>query len=162
MSMQRPLEGLLRPPLEWYSALVSLVSAGLLYMDTDNFLLPAQMAYVGAIGFGIFSLVRFKQGFRIWRYQRNLKRMPTYSMNSQQLPVSQKRLFLGKGFLWTPQHTQRLRDLDLDYNLKFRYPSKFYHLARRLEFAWENKIFLKTHSADTKERFYFKSSSPLS
>ena len=46
--------------------------------------------------------------------------MPTYTMNSVQLPVSIKTLFLGKGFLWTTEHTQRLRDLDLDYNLSLQ------------------------------------------
>ena len=30
MSMQRPLEGLLRPPVEWYSSTMSLTAAGLL------------------------------------------------------------------------------------------------------------------------------------
>lgn len=143
MTMQRPLEGLLRPPLEWYSSAVSLAAAALLTTGTSNFLLPTSFAYSSAVGLACFSAFRFKQGCRVWRYQRNLKRLPTYTMNSKQLPVSQKRLFLGKGFLWTPTHTQRLRDLDLDYNLKFRYPSKLYQWARQREFAWENKAFLK-------------------
>lgn len=141
MTMQRPLEGLLRSPLEWYSSLVSLAGAGLLCAYTTHFLLPTEVAYCSATGLLLFALLRLKQGYRVWRYQRNLKRMPTYTMTSRQLPVSQKRLFLGKGFLWTPLHTQRLRDLDLSYHLKYRYPSYRYQLARRLEYVWENKQF---------------------
>lgn len=144
MSLQRPLEGLLRPPVEWYSSTMSLAAAGLLCAYTSDFLLPTSLAYAGGIGLSLLGLLRFKQGFRIWRYQRNLKRMPTYAMSSKQLPVSQQRLFLGRGFLWTPLHTQRLRDLDLSYNEKYRYPSKAYRLARDLEFRWENKKLLKS------------------
>lgn len=143
MSMQKPLEGLLRPPLEWYSAATGFAAASVLYAKTAYFLLPTSFAYTGIAGLSLFSLLRFKQGYKIWRYQRNLKRMPTYTITSKQLPVSKKRLFLGKGFLWTPLHTQRLRDLDLDYNLKYCYPSSFYRWTRHAEFAWENKILLK-------------------
>lgn len=143
MTMQRPLEGILRPPLEWYSTVISLAAAVLLTTHTSYFLLPSLLAYMSAIGLVGFAAWRFKQGYRVWRYQRNLKRMPTYTMNSKQLPLSQRRLFLGKGFLWTPTHTQRLRDLDLDYNLKYRYASKLYQWARQCEFSWENKAVLK-------------------
>lgn len=143
MTLQRPLEGLLRAPIEWYSSLTSLTAAGLLYVDPNNFLLPTSLIHAGAVGLVVFGSLRFKQGYRTWRYQHNLKRMPTYTITSKKLPVSHKRLFLGRGFTWTPLHTQRLRDLDLEYNLKFRYPSKAYQLARRLEFVWERKPILK-------------------
>lgn len=82
------------------------------------------MAHGLACALICFGCYRFKQGYRIWRYQRNLKRMPTYIVSDKYLPVSDKKLFLGKGFLWTAQHTQRLRDLDLDYNLHYKYPSR--------------------------------------
>lgn len=139
MTMQRPLEGLLRPPLEWYSTAVSLAGAGLLSMCTNNFLLPTSFAYSCAVGLSCFSALRFKQGYRIWRYQRNLKRMPTYTMTSKQLPVSQTHLFLGKGFKWQTIHTQRLRELDLSYNAHYREESRIYKLARQLELRLANK-----------------------
>jgi conjugative coupling factor TraD (TOL family) len=120
MSMQRPLEGLLRPPLEWYSALAGLTAAGGLVVSTSTFLMPASLAYASAATLSLFALVRFKQGHRIYRYTRNLKRMPSYSMGAKELPVSKTHLFLGRGFAWKTIHTQRLRDLDLDYNAKYR------------------------------------------
>jgi conjugative coupling factor TraD (TOL family) len=141
--MQTPLEGLLRPPVEWYSTAVSLAGVGLLCVYPESFLLTANMAYMGAVGLSAFALWRFRQGYKIFRYQRNLKRMPKYTMSSHEMPVSQKQLFLGRGFLWTPTHTQRLRDLDLSYNLHYRYPSKLYQWARQKEFAWENRQLLR-------------------
>jgi len=143
MSMQTPLEGLLRPPVEWYSMAVSFTSAGLLCAYPDLFLLNSNMADMGAVGLTAFASWRFYQGYKIWKYQCNLKRMPKYTMSSSEIPVSQKHLFLGRGFLWKPTHTQRLRDLDLSYNLHYRYPSRFYRWARSREFAWENRPILK-------------------
>jgi conjugative coupling factor TraD (SXT/TOL subfamily) len=90
----------------------------------NYFLLPEKTLKQLAIISFLFGCYRFKQGYRIYRYQKNLKRMPSYKMAADDLPISDKKLFLGKGFLWTAQHTQRLRDLDLSYNLHFKYPSK--------------------------------------
>jgi conjugative coupling factor TraD (SXT/TOL subfamily) len=121
--MHTPLEGLLRPPIEWVTTLATVVAALLFLTYPSLFLLSHKMAYSLAFAWVCFGAYRFKQGYRVWRYQRRLKRMPAYTIGTQQLPVSDKKLFLGKGFLWTAQHTQRLRDLDLDYNLHYKYPS---------------------------------------
>jgi hypothetical protein len=115
--MQTPLEGLLRPPVEWITSMAAFMAALVFVRKPDLFLLSENFVHGLACLFILFGIYRFKQGYRVWRYQRNLKRMPTYTMTSKELPVSEKKLFLGKGFLWTVQHTQRLRDLDLDYNL---------------------------------------------
>lgn len=143
MSMQSPLEGLLRPPLEWISCIAAFLGSILLSMMPSLFLLTNKWAYFFSFILLIFSGRRFRQGLKIWRYQSNLKRMPSYSITSQQLPVSKSKLFFGNGFLWTTQHTQRLRDLDLDYNLHFKNPSKLKEWARRNEVNWENKNILK-------------------
>ena len=123
MSMLAPLEGLLRPPVEWITTLAACIAALLLVLHPDLFLLSDYLAYWCACALALFACYRFKQGYRIWRYQRNLKQMPTYRITSKELPVHKDKLFLGKGFLWTTKHTQRLRDLDLDYNLHYKNPS---------------------------------------
>jgi conjugative coupling factor TraD (TOL family) len=143
MSLEKPLEGLLRPPLEWYSASASCAVMGLLFFSTQIFFLPPLLMKIAMSLLAIFSFLRFKQGLRIKRYHLNLKRMPTYTMSSQQMPVSAKGLFVGKGFLWQPIHTQRLRDLDLSYNISYRYPSSSYYKARRFESRFEKIFFLK-------------------
>lgn len=146
MSLNRPLEGLLRPPVEWYSSAVGLTAAGLLSLHANVFLLPKIMADYATLGLCAFSLWRFKQGYLIWRYQRNLKRMPRYFMSSSQLPVSSKHLFLGRGFLWKTIHTQRLRDLDIAENQHYCHTSSLHDKARQAEFHWEKKR-LRKHLA---------------
>src|SRR5690606_1207810 len=61
------------------------------------------------------------------------RRLPRYVMTSRNVPVSQGRLFLGRGFLWTQLHTHRLAQT---YRAEFRHyvePTPAYRLARRLE-----------------------------
>lgn len=147
MSLQRPLEGLLRPPVEWYTTAVCFSGAAMISTYTPYFLMPTSLTQASILSIVVLGCARLLQGYRVWRYQRNLKRMPVYAISSQELPVSKKWLFLGKGFLWTSKHTQRLRDLDLSYNLAYRYPSKLYHHIRQLEFQWENLPFLKPIAA---------------
>ncbi len=143
MSMHKPLEGLLRPPLEWYSALAASTGALLFLAWPEAFLMSHALEYATAILLLAISLLRAKQGYRVFRYQCNLKRMPTYRINSQQIPESDRKLFLGKGFLWTTTHTQRLRDLDLQYNLHYKNPSSLKQWARRKELQWEHKPLYK-------------------
>jgi len=138
MSMHKPLEGLLRPPVEWYSAGVAFVGCFSVAIFPHAFMVPKYVAQISALVLLASGLCRFKQGYRVWRYQRNLKRMTVYKITSQQLPISHKKLFLGKGFLWTAQHTQRLRDLDLTYNLHYKLPSSWKLWARKKELAWEH------------------------
>ena len=140
MSLQKPLEGLLRPPLEWTTSSVAVIS-GLLYLAYSHLFFVDLFAYPISILLFLGAYYRARQGYRVWRYQRRLKHMPIYTMTSAQLPVSQHTLFLGKGFLWTTEHTQRLRDLDLDYNLAYKQPDRWKQWARQKSIAWENKSY---------------------
>ncbi len=143
MTLQKPLEALLRPPLEWFTSASSWAVACIWLYFPDYFLLPDQTIKQFAIVLFLFGFYRFKQGYRIYRYQKNLKRMPMYKMTSDELPVSDAKLFLGKGFLWTAQHTQRLRDLDVGYHLHFKYPSRLKAWLKQKELHWEKRPWLK-------------------
>lgn len=147
MTMQQPLEALLRPPIEWMTTATACLAALLFLRIPEMFLVSVRCGQSLALGLSLFGLYRFKQGYRVYRYQRNLKRMPSYTMTSKELPVSDHRLFLGRGFLWTAQHTQRLRDLDIAYNLHFKYPSRLKKWARDKEFQWEKRALLKNSAA---------------
>jgi conjugative coupling factor TraD (TOL family) len=151
MSMQTPLEGLLRPPVEWITSMAAFMAALVFVTQPALFLLSENFVHGLACLFVLFGIYRLKQGYRVWCYQRNLKRMPTYIIASKELPASKKKLFLGKGFLWTAQHTQRLRDLDLDYNLHFKYPSRLTRWARKKELLWESKPILNYFSKHLKK-----------
>ncbi len=137
MNLQRPLEGLLRPPLEWYTTLVSAISSGLLILFPKWFVLPPTWAYSVASLLAILGLLRFQQGYRVIRYQRRLRQMPRYGLTPEHIPAPPEALFLGKGFLWTTQHTQRLRDLDLSYNLPYKNPSRIQRWLQKHR-AWWN------------------------
>ena len=47
---------------------------------------------------------------RVIKYTKNLRRLSRYVLNSKKIPVSDKKLFLVKGFKWEAIHTQRLLD----------------------------------------------------
>lgn len=123
-SLYQPLEGLLRPPLEWFSAITAF---GLLF-SLNGFsiflLLPEALKELSYMGLLFFAGWRFWQGYQIWCYHRHLKHAPDYIISSKNLLIKTDQIFLGKGFLWEPIHTQRLRDLDLPYNQIYTVPSK--------------------------------------
>lgn len=143
MSLHKPLEALLRPPLEWYTAIACSTAILLLLRWPNVFLMSPTLAHCTTAALSALVLLRFKQGYKIFRYHRNLKQMPIYRMTSTQIPVSARKLFLGKGFLWTTTHTQRLRDLDLPYNLHYKNPSWYKRWARQKELRWEHQPLLQ-------------------
>ncbi len=59
--------------------------------------------------------------------------MSFYSMTSKEIPVSNERLFVGKGFRWEQKHTQRLVDTYLPQYAPYVEPSEWTNKARRLE-----------------------------
>ena len=109
--MTYPIESLLRCPVEWYSSIACLIVAGVLFLFTSYFWIDSRANDVIAIGLMLLALHRFLQGFHVLRYQKNLKGQGEYSLSSDELPISHKTLFLGKGFLWHAEHTQRLHEL---------------------------------------------------
>jgi len=67
-----------------------------------------------------------------------MKRLPEYQVRADQIPVSRYKLFLGKGFRWTQQHTQRLRDTLKPEVQRYVLPGFLYQWARQKEVAWES------------------------
>lgn len=138
--MKYPVENLLRPPLEWWSASTSMMMALLLLSARpEKFLLTPMLVKYLVIALLLFGGLRFWQGYCVMRYQRYLKRLPWYSISSQRIPVSHKKLFLGKGFRWQIRHTQRLyycQQPDAQIYLRSNW---FYRLARHCEVAWEDQ-----------------------
>jgi conjugative coupling factor TraD (TOL family) len=110
MSGNTILEANLRPPIElwsttvaWSIALIALVAPWALMMPPLLGLVCAALA----IGFG---WVRLRQALRIMRYQRGLKFTRITRVAPSRLPVGKDQLYLGQGFEWTQQNTQRKLD----------------------------------------------------
>ena len=107
MKADDTLEALLRPPVElwstltvWGVALVAIVAPWALMM-------PPWMGYVLATVAGYFGWVRMKQALHILKYQHGMKYYPVTHLAPHEIPVEDGQYYLGHGFEWNQQHTQR-------------------------------------------------------
>ncbi len=132
-----PIEALLRPPVELWSTLVAFATAAIAILAPWSLMMPPGVAYgAGAVLFTI-GLVRGRQAWQVLLYQRNMRRLPTYRVRSKKIPLSHRKLFLGRGFRWSQKHTQRLRDTIRPEVQHYVQPGFLYQWARRKEVAWE-------------------------
>ncbi len=110
---------------------------------------PDNAKLIAMAGLGLMATGRLIQGRRIRRYRKNLSRLPLYSLTPNQIPVSTKAQFIGKGFEWTQTHTQRLLLARLPQNAKLIRPGKVYQWARRFEITHNGQGWLpKLTSSD--------------
>lgn len=119
MQNKYPLNRLLRPVVELWSALAYAVAAFMLVRLPQVFRLAPILNYSLSISLGLLALQQFKQALQIINYRRHLRKLPTYTLSSSKIPVSDKKLFLGKGFRWETVHTQRLYECRLSSALKY-------------------------------------------
>ena len=137
--MAQTVEVLLRPAVELYTVAVCAGSALLCLAAPWALALNSEIGLGSALVFIGFGTIRLRQAWVILRYRRNIRRLPRYALHDNQIPVSQERLFLGRGFCWEPHHTHRLLQT---YRPEFRQyvetPWRLRcarHLEQRLEFA---------------------------
>ncbi|MNZ11302.1 TraM recognition site of TraD and TraG [compost metagenome] len=102
------LESKLRPAVELYSAALCAGAAILCLNSPWAMALSPEIGLGAAVGYGLFGLLRLHQAWQVLRYRRHIRRLPRYALTSRQIPISQQRLFIGRGFRWTRLHTQRL------------------------------------------------------
>ncbi len=133
-----PVEALLRPPVELWSALVAFATAALATLAPWALMMPPGVALGTAAVLAGIGGIRARQAWKVMRYQRNLRRLPVWRMRAERIPLSTRKLFLGKGFRWTQKHTQRLRDTLRPEVQRYVQPGRLYQWARRKEVAWES------------------------
>ena len=158
---RHPVEALLRPPVELWSAVVALATAGIAVLAPWALMMPPGVAYGAALVLALLGFVRWRQAWRVLTYQRNLRRLPTYRLRADQVPVSRRKLFLGRGFRWSQKHTQRLRDTIRPEVQQYVQPGPLYHWARRKEVAWEATPLLKWLAAGLRSRAWWNPLKPL-
>lgn len=105
-----PLEVLLRKPLEWVSAISFLSLALVIGLFPSVFLVSGYGTILVIIGLGLIGIYRFWQGLYLIRYQHNLRVPKSWELNFGGIPQAPDLVFLGRGFLWTTKHTQRLKE----------------------------------------------------
>ncbi|MEI7252505.1 type IV conjugative transfer system coupling protein TraD [Pectobacterium versatile] len=133
MAQTQPVEVLLRPPVELYTVAVCAGAALLCVAAPWSLALSPDIGIGSALAFGFFGVLRWRDAQVILRYRRNIRRLPRYVMTSRDVPVSQQRLFIGKGFRWEQKHTHRLMQTYRPEFRRYVEPTPAYQLARRLE-----------------------------
>lgn len=98
MSDRYVIEALLRPAVELNTAVVSACASYVCVTAPWAIALAPSVSYVMAGALGIFAIKRTREGLRVLRYRRNIRRLPRYVMTSRQVPVSQMKLFWEKAF----------------------------------------------------------------
>jgi conjugative coupling factor TraD (SXT/TOL subfamily) len=133
MSGKQPVEVLLRPAVELYTVAACAGAAFLCLVAPWSLALSPAMGVGSALAFGAYGAIRYRDARVILRYRRNIRRLPRYVMTSKDVPVSQQRLFVGRGFLWEQKHTHRLMQTYRPEFRRYVEPTPAYRLARRLE-----------------------------
>nr|WP_321329834.1 type IV conjugative transfer system coupling protein TraD [Alcaligenes faecalis] len=147
MAQTQPVEVLLRPAVELYTVAVCAGAAILCVVAPWSLALNSSLGVGSALAFCVFGAIRFRQAQAILRYRRNIRRLPRYVMTSREVPVSQQRLFIGKGFLWEQKHTHRLTQTYRPDFRRYVEPTSAYRLVRRLEERLEFAPFPLSHLA---------------
>ncbi len=143
MKRHYPIEALLRPPVEWYTAVSAAGGAFIAAIAPWALMMTPAVGFATALLLALLAVVRFREGLKIVRYQRRLRVLPDYSLTVDKIPFSQRKLFLGLGFKWTPQHTQRLRDTQRPKLRRYLEHGLCYRFARQLESDYEDSLLLK-------------------
>jgi conjugative coupling factor TraD (TOL family) len=141
--MTYPMESLLRPPVELVSAGVCTACALSALAAPGIFMMTPTMSMYASLAFLSFGAYRLRQGLQILRYHRNLKRLPVYMISPAEVPVSNYKLFLGRGFRWDERHTQRLTDTRNPANRHYVEASWLSRQARVFEFRYEHSSWAK-------------------
>src|SRR3989344_2588997 len=133
MSGKQPVEVLLRPAVELYTIAACAGAAFLCLVAPWSLALSPSMGVGSALAFGAYGAIRYRDARVILRYRHNIRRLPRYVMTSKDVPVSQQRLFVGRGFLWEQKHTHRLMQTYRPEFRRYVEPTSAYRLARRPE-----------------------------
>ncbi len=110
------VENFFRKPAEYATTGVCAAASAALALNPALFQVSAPTALFSAGALLGYGGIRWRQGRKISRFQAGLKRLPHYELRPEEIPFSDKWLFLGKGFRWGQEHTQRLYDARLPHN----------------------------------------------
>ena len=155
------MEALLRPPVELWSTATAFAAGTLAWLAPWALMMPPGIAAATGLTFFGFGVWRGRQAWRVLRYQHHMKRLPEYRVRAAQIPVSRHKLFLGKGFRWTQQHTQRLRDTLKPEVQRYVQPGRLYQWARQKEVAWESIPVLSVLAKGLRSRSRWNPLAPL-
>jgi len=131
--MSYPIENRFRKPVELVSSVVALMAAGVLWSHPRLFLVTPVTGSVTTLLLFALAIWRGRQGYRLLRFQRNLRRLAQYTITASAIPCPDTEVFLGRGFRWTALHTQRLYQSRLPENGHLHARNELYDRVRDLE-----------------------------
>lgn len=129
MSTTQYPENIYRAPYEWVSVAAYTSATAVLAALP----MPHPVTYGGMLFCGALACKRAFAAKRIMKYRKNIRNLPYYALTADEIPVSDKALYLGKGFRWTQTHTQRLFMVRQPENQHLLKPSALYRMARKYE-----------------------------
>ena len=135
------MESRLRPAVELYTVAICAAAAVLCLQAPWAVALSPEIGLIAALAYALFGFIRLRQTWEVLRYRHNIRRLPRYELTSRQIPVSRKRLFMGRGFRWTRLHTQRLVEAQDPAVARYIDPPLVHRLARGLERHLEHAPF---------------------
>ncbi len=93
------------------------------------------LSVVSSVAFGGMALKYTSEALYHFKYMNGLWRNTPFFVDTQEMPGDDRMLWMGRGFKWTKEHTQRLYDImDAESATKqFTKPPKAYYTARQLE-----------------------------
>ena len=137
------IEQRLRPAVEGYSAAVAALCAFVAFAAPWALMLPPLLGQVmGAMALG-FAVYRGRQAWDVIRYRYGLTNYKLTRIAPHKIPATKDTIYLGHGFSWGQQHTQRKMDAATPEAAPFLKPSwRFTPLlaaARRFEAVAETR-----------------------
>lgn len=137
--MTQYFDNRLRMAFEFGPATVlAATAATLLHHSTYLFPFEPRVPQAFGVAFTGLAALRTYQGIQLLQYRARLRRLPRYVLDADQIPVSDQRLFLGRGFLWGQQHTQRLIETQTPAAQRRLQPNIFCRWARHFEVRFEH------------------------
>lgn len=131
MNTRYAFENRLREPAEFSSGLVYAASSFLCAAYPALFFLTPALSTGLSLGLAAMAARRFYQGYKLRQYQKGLLELPTFTLSTNQVPLSKEHLYVGLGFRWQALHRQRLHLLSLVQNQHFLQKSWLYQWVQR-------------------------------
>ncbi len=136
MDKTNVLDGRIRPCYEYHAATISACTSLILTQAPFIAGIPYSTAHALAISSAAMGVAQYFNGKKLKKYHNALRNIDAYFMSTEELPVSTKFFWLGRGFEWTQKHAQRLYEATTPNGEKITEDSKLYKKIR--SFALKN------------------------
>ncbi len=135
---------MIRPTVEWNATIVCYLLMFSCLVSPTVIGVPPVIAYMMAVIWFLLGNKYFKEARSHFSFINGLWRIKPFHMHPNDLPGTDDTIYLGRGFLITPIHTQRLYELNNETTRKYMNPPAMYFGFRKAEafFGSLSKFFL--------------------